>query len=169
MTSAESLIEAIQDEDRQLRAVLQECPARLLEGDLPESALNPKEALGHLAFWEELAVEFFKSRIARAAARGETSGRRVAEPVHPVNFEQRSRDELSRIRREPFAVIYRRYGETTATLIAFLNDQWENLSPAERSDFRIPLKHRRHHRLLLIGALQDAGCNISIQQRAEEA
>ena len=169
MTSAESLIEAIHDEDRQLRAVLQECPARLLEGDLGESALNPKEVLGHLAYWDELALDFFKTRVARAAAREENSGRRIAEPVYPVNFEERSREELARIRAESFAVVLRRYGEATATLIAFLNDQWEHLSQAERNDFRIPLKHRRHHRLLLIGALQNAGCTISIQQKAEEA
>jgi hypothetical protein len=38
-------------------------------------------------------------------------------------------------------------------LVRFLQNRWGDLSTKERQDFHVPLKHRRHHRLLLERAL----------------
>lgn len=143
MDRPDTLIAAIMDEDRLLRERLDLSPRELREVKGSGGTLSLKDTLGHLAFWDSFAVQFFNRKL-DGVDEGET---------RPVNFEQRNREELQRIRELPFDEVYLLYRSATRNLISFLRNRWHELSAQQRRDIRLPLKHRRHHRLLLDSAL----------------
>ena len=137
------LITEIRREDELLRQLLTACSAEQLEGSLPGGALNPKEILGHIAFWDRFAVDFFEQKLDAD----------TPTPQPPANFDRLSNEELERIRSESYTEVLDHYEVATAGLIAFLRLFWGRLSSTQQLDFSVPLKHRRHHRLLLERAL----------------
>ena len=137
------LITETRHEDELLRQLLTACSAEQLEGSLPGGSLNAKETLGHIAFWDRFAVEFFEQKL-------DTD---TPTPQPPSNFDRLSNEELERIRSESYAEVLNHYEAATAGLIAFLRLFWGRLSSTQRLDFSVPLKHRRHHRILLERAL----------------
>jgi len=58
------------------------------------------------------------------------------------------------VRALPFEEVIELYHQATRELVGFLRIRWPDLSAKQRQDFQVPLKHRRHHRLLLERALQ---------------
>jgi hypothetical protein len=146
MDAATNLLAAFADEDRLLMELIQRCrdEARELRG--PGGGLSLKETLGHLAFWDSFAVGFFQHKL--------TGG--DANDLSDIDFEKRNRQEMRRLRGLPFDEALALYREATASLAGFLSRHWRDLSERERADFLVPLKHRRHHRMLLEKALASA-------------
>jgi hypothetical protein len=141
----DSLIAALAREDQLLRRCIARCGPQRLEQSGRAGSLSPKEVFGHLAYWDDYTVDFFASRL---------DG--VGEGVPPPrNFEQLSRCELARIARLPFAEVERCYARATERLLEFLRRHWSDISPRQRHDFRVPLRHRRHHRQILEASLMD--------------
>lgn len=139
----QSLVDSIVEEDILLRTRLAECSSELREMRSPEGGLTFKETLGHIAFWDDFTISFFRGKLDRTSL----------DPLPPVNFEERSRDALRRMAALPFGEVLARYLEATGQLIAFLETHWAELSVRERHDFWVPLKHRRHHRIALFSFL----------------
>lgn len=138
-----SLVDAIFEEDSLLRQRLASCPPehRDISGD--DGTLSFKETLGHIAFWDEFTVDFFKAKTDIAT--------HVLPP--PANFEISSQEALQATRRLPFGEVLARYLEATGALMDFLRTHWPELSEKEKHDFWIPVQHRRHHRLALFSVL----------------
>ena len=143
----QTLADAIKDEDRLLRRRLAACPRDLREIRSPDGALSFKETLGHIAFWDTFAVEFFSTKLDVG----------LCAPTPPVNFEERSREALGAVEDLPFGEVLARYLESTGALLDFLKENWEKLSGREKHDFWVPLKHRRHHRIALFRGLDLVG------------
>jgi hypothetical protein len=143
MERLDRLVGAIQDEDRRLRDLLQQIPPDRREKAGPGGTLSVKETLGHLAFWDSFAVLFFESKL-----RGDGIVEGGA-----IDFEQRNRQEIKRLRALPWHDVLEMYCEATLHLAQFLRVHWSDLTDQERRDFATPLRHRRHHRLLLERAL----------------
>ncbi len=139
MERLDRLVGAIQDEDRRLRELLPQFPPDRREKPGPGGALSVKDTLGHLAFWDSFAVLFFERKL-----RGDGIGEGGA-----IDFEQRNRQEIKRLRSLPWHDVLELYIEATVHLAQFLRTHWDDLSDRERNDFATPLRHRRHHRLLL--------------------
>ncbi|MCB1182862.1 DinB family protein [bacterium] len=137
MTQRNTLIEALKEEDRLLRAHLAHLPRSDRERPAPDGGLSLKDILGHIAFWDEFTVRFFECKLDATS---------MALPP-PVRFEERSREALRRLRPLPFGEVLARYLEATEALLAFLAGSWDQLSEREKHDFWVPLKHRRVHRL----------------------
>jgi hypothetical protein len=140
-----TLVDAILDEDRLLRARLTTCPRDLRETRGPGGSLSFKEILGHIAFWDSFTVEFFHTKL----------DVRSFNPTPPVNFEERSRQALQDVADLPFGEVLARYLESTGALVDFIKEHWSALSPREKNDFWVPLKHRRHHRIALFTDLDE--------------
>ena len=155
MERLDRLVGALQDEDRQLRELLQRIPPDRREKAGPGGSLSVKETLGHLAFWDSFAVLFFECKL-----RGDET-----EAGGAIDFEQRNRQEIKRLRTLPWHDVLERYGDATLHLAQFLRSHWFELSDRERADFATPLRHRRHHRLLLERALS----SWQPRPRAEQA
>ncbi len=139
MERLDRLVGAIQDEDRRLRELLQQIPPDRREKAGPGGTLSVKETLGHLAFWDSFAVLFFERKL-RGDRMDEGGG---------IDFEQRNRQEIKRLRSLPWHDVLELYDDATLRLAQFLRAHWAELSDRERNDFTTPLRHRRHHRLLL--------------------
>jgi hypothetical protein len=145
--SCEPLIAALKDEDQLLRNHLKGCPRLLRETRGPDGALSAKETLGHIAFWDNFTVDFFSRKLDVGSC----------DPAPPINFEERSREALKEVQELPFGEVLARYLEATGALVEFVQASWERLTPRERADFRVPLKHRRHHRIALERAIRENG------------
>ncbi len=143
MSNPRNIVATIVEEDRLLRDNLTRCPVRFREIPGPGGSLSFKETLGHLAFWDTFAVEFFTQKLDQSTPK----------PEPPDDFEQRSRQELQRVRKLSFDKVLAYYSEATSRLLDFLEDFWGDLSEKQRRDFLVPVKHRRHHRLKLARAL----------------
>lgn len=159
MNRPDQLISAILEEDRLLRRRLEQCPEVLREVRESGGLLSFKDTLGHLAFWDSFAVRFFTRKLDGT----------VENDSPPLNFEQRNRQELKRVRQLSFAEVMKLYGEATRDLITFLNSRWHELSDKQRRDLHLPLKHRRHHRLLLEKTLGTQLDTDQLQEHEEEA
>lgn len=142
MDRLEALIASIVEEDRRLRALVDRLPPEVRERAESTGTASAKETLGHLAFWDGFTVRFFEDRL---------SDRRTGSGL--ADFEARDRQERKRLRGCPFAEVLATYDAATASLVAFLRDRWQALSDREHADLMTPLRHRRHHRLLLDRAL----------------
>ncbi len=138
-----TLVEAINEEDRLLRQYLALVPRSERDAEGPDGALSFKETLGHISFWDDFTVHFFQSKL------DDTS---CALPP-PVQFEERSREALRKMRKLPFGEVLGRYLESTGALVEFLKGNWGDLTEQEKHDFWVPLKHRRHHRISLAQGL----------------
>jgi len=139
MEKLDRLVGAIQEEDRRLRELLPQFPPDRREKAGTGGTLSVKETLGHLAFWDSFAVLFFERKL-----RGDRTDDGGA-----IDFEQRNRQEIKRLRSLPWLDVLERYDDATLRLAQFLRAHWADLSDRERNDFATPLRHRRHHRLLL--------------------
>ncbi|MFH1842564.1 MAG: hypothetical protein ABIF77_05105 [bacterium] len=139
MDRPDTLITALVDEDCLLRQLMAQWPPESRDVPGPGSNLSFKDTLGHLAFWDTFAVDFFTGKL----------GSSTEIPRQPVNFEEQSRLELERLRLLPFDEVLQFYSQATRGILDFLRENWAELSSRERLDFAVPLKHRRHHRLLL--------------------
>ncbi len=153
MENSDSLVAAIVDEDRRLRDLIDRFPPDRRDKEGPAGALSVKETLGHLAFWDSYAVLFFEGRLD-----GEGEG-------GVVDFERRNRQEMKRLRGLPWDEVLALYGDATVSLARFLSARWRDLSDKERLDFVTPLRHRRHHRMLLQRALE----GMEPRERADRA
>jgi hypothetical protein len=142
MDRLEALIASIVEEDRRLRALVDRLSPEARECAESTGMTNAKETLGHLAFWDGFTVRFFEDRL---------SDRRTGSGL--ADFEARDRQERKRLRGCPFAEVLTTYDAATAGLVTFLRDHWQALSDREHADLMTPLRHRRHHRLLLDRAL----------------
>lgn len=142
MDRLEALIASIVEEDRRLRALVERLPPEARERAESGAATSAKETLGHLAFWDGFTVRFFEDRL---------SDRRTSSGL--ADFEARDRQERKRLRGCPFTEVLATYEAATADLVAFLRTRWNALSDREHSDLMTPLRHRRHHRMLLDRAL----------------
>ncbi len=156
MNSWKMLVEAIMEEDRLLRERLMKCPRELRNLKGPQGALSFKETLGHIAFWDNFTVDFFSHKLDKASM----------DPGPLVNFEERSRKALKTISKLPFGEVLVRYLEATGALTSFLGEHWDELSPREKHEFWVPLKHRRHHRVSLFEALDEL---LLVKKVASEA
>jgi len=145
MKNRQILVDAIMEEDRLLRGRLARCPREARDKKGPQGALSFKETLGHIAFWDNFTVEFFSNKLDKTSLN----------PSPPVNFEERSVVALERVAQLPFGEVLVRYLEATGSLTHFLGQHWEDLSPREKHDFWVPIKHRRHHRISLFQALDN--------------
>ncbi len=144
MDRADALIAAITEEDRLLCDQLARCPQTLREMQGSGNSLSFKDTLGHLAFWDSFAVQFFNQRLDGM----------VRDESERINFEERNRQELKRLRELPYVEVHELYRKATRDLLAFLRQRWHELSGKERRDIHLSLKHRRHHRVLLENAFQ---------------
>lgn len=145
MQECNELIEAILAEDRTLRNRLTLCGGRLREAAGAAGTLSFKETLGHIAFWDDFAVHFFRRKLQDDSVRRES----------PEEFEELSRAALDRVRRQPFPEVLSTYIAATGQLVEFLRENWEKLSERERQDFWVPLQHRMHHRAALFQSLDE--------------
>jgi hypothetical protein len=158
MEKPDTLIALFMEEDRMLRQLLALCPVEDREVRGSGGTLSLKETLGHLAFWDSFAVRFFEDKLAG-----------TDNASLPRDFEKQSREELKRLRKLPFDDVLESYQNSTRELIAFLQNRWHELSAKQRLDFHVPLKHRRHHRLLLSRALASEGSGPEPDARTAQA
>ena len=151
-----ALIATIMEEDRRLREMLAARSCDLLEQPGPVGSMSAKEALGHLAFWDAYTVRFFEARLAGRPAESGLD-----------DFEERDRQERRLLRALPLAAVLETYRVATEGLIGFLRTRWRDLSDRERAELITPLRHRRHHRLLLERALAEIPARAAEPPREE--
>jgi len=143
MVNLEPLVAAIADEDRRLRALLDGIPAERRDRPVGEGIMSPKETVGHLAFWDGFTVRFFAAKLVGQVDRDEK-----------FDFERLNREQIRQLRSRPWDEVLAAYDAATAELLRFLGARWRELSADERECFLTPLRHRRHHRLLLARSLR---------------
>ena len=153
------LVEAYRNEDDLLRKRLSQCPVPWRERPGPGGRPSLKEILGHIAFWDDFTVEFFSRKLASGA---------IAPPA-PIDFERMSREAKSRFGSLPYGEVLGRYLESTAAIIDFLAERWDDLSGRERHDLWTPLRHRRGHRLTIEAALERWVPEAELEADAAEA
>lgn len=147
MECAAILVAAYAEENRRLLQLTTRFPLELRDVPGPDNRLSLKQTLGHLAFWDDYAVRFHVNRRA-----GESQ-----QPLTMDEFEDRNRQVLELICNDPFEDVLATYREATRMISAFLTERWDELDDDERENFRIPLKHRRHHRRRLSKLLESLG------------
>ena len=145
LKTRQNLVDAILEEDRLLRGRLNDCPAEWRSVRGPQGALSFKETLSHIAFWDNFTVDFFTHKL----------DLKSLSPGTVVDFEERSSLALEAAAKLPFGEVLARYLEATGALTQFLGQYWTELNPRQQSEFRVPLKHRRHHRISLFQALDE--------------
>ena len=138
------LVEAFRDEDTLLRRRIACSPADWKERPGPGGRPSIKDILGHIAFWDDYAVNFFTRKL--------DSGSMTPSP--PMDFEQMSREARLRFLGLPYGEVLGRYLEATGAIITLLTDRWDELSSREHHDFWTPLRHRRGHRIILETSLE---------------
>ena len=158
MSSVDTLIAAYADEDRRLREVARIFPIPYRDIPPENGKLSLKQTLGHLAFWDRYTVEFFDARCHARDVKNITLG----------EFEQRNRAELERLYDLPFEQVLDAYVSITNELQTFLREHWSDLDDQARINFTIPLKHRRHHRRLLVKALAVFAPDMVVEEEARE-
>ncbi len=144
MEKPDHLIAALADEDQRLNELIAGCPPERRERSGPGGMMGPKETIGHLAFWDSFAVAFFTRKLEGAVQR--ESG---------VDLERLNKQEMKQLRRRPWEDVLAAYRAATTDLVRFLRAHWRELSDDERAAFLTPLRHRRHHRLLLARSLRE--------------
>jgi hypothetical protein len=161
MDRLEALIASIVEEDRRLRELVDRLSPEARECAESTGTRSAKETLGHLAFWDGFTVRFFEDRL---------SDRRTGSGL--ADFEARDRQERKRLRGCPFAEVLATYDAATAELVAFLRGHWQVLSDREHADLMTPLRHHRHHRMLLdraLGAAPPSGAGPSAREESGRA
>ncbi len=131
------------EEDRRLRELILRFPAELRERPGEGKLLGLKQTLAHLAQWDGFTVRFFAAKIAGAPLPPDSFSR----------FETEKVEERERLCRLPFGRVLTAYARATEEMLSFLRRHWLVLTERERGDFRIPLRHRAHHRELLARSL----------------
>ena len=139
-----TLVKAIVEEDRCLRQLMAAFPRSGLDVRIREGSLSFKDTLGHLAFWDDFTSHFFQCKIDPLSCR----------VPPPADFEKSSREAMAAMSERPFGEVLVRYLEATGALLEFLENNWNDLSEKDRSNFWVPLKHRKQHRLALAEDLQ---------------
>lgn len=159
MDDVVTLIAAYAEEDRRLMELVARFPASTREIRGSERRLSVKQTLGHLAFWDDYAVRFYDSR----------GGQGRPKSLSPGQFEERNRQVLELICNDPFEDVLASYRSATRLLQGFLREHWQDLDARSRENFKIPLKHRRHHRRRLQELLAELGIgdpDQAVQERA---
>lgn len=141
LSSWQTLVDAILDEDRILRRRLAGVQPPLTDRRGPDGTLSLKETLAHIAFWDGFTVRFFEDKL---------QGR---DPAPPEDFTRQSEEAIYEAADLALEEVLTRYLEATGALVDFLGRHWDDLSEKEQKDFWVPLKHRRHHRVILFRAL----------------
>jgi hypothetical protein len=157
VNSWQTLVDAILDEDRILRRRLAGVQPPLSERRGPDGSLSAKETLAHIAFWDGFTVRFFEDKL------------RDRDPAAPEDFSRRSEEAIREAADLPLEEIHSRYLEATGALVGFLGRHWDDLSAKEQEDFWVPLKHRRHHRVILFRALDAMTGDVSSSEMAAGA
>jgi len=134
-----TLAEALRKEDRELRHFLAICPRILRDRAGLDGSLSVKDTLAHIAFWDDFTVRFFRRKLDAGS---------FPAPA-PEDFEEQDARALFRMSRLPFGEVLARYLEATGSLLDFIVECWSELTEKDMHNFWIPLKHRRHHRLIL--------------------
>jgi len=158
MSSVQTLIAAFADEDCRLRELAHMYPPAFRDVSPQSGKLSLKQTLGHLAFWDRFTVVFFESRMNDAEVDAPSLG----------EIEDRNRAELARIYDMPYEQVFELYISATSDIQTFLCEHWTNLDETERGNFNIPLKHRRHHRRLLLKALTVFAPELMDKKEAQE-
>jgi hypothetical protein len=159
MDKPDHLISALVEEDRLLRELLERFTPAQQEQAAAGGSLGVKETVAHLAFWDSFTVRFFRAKLDPEV-----------EPVAPpVDFEGQNSEELQRLCKLSFAEIMDLYSKSTRELLVFLQGHWHQLSGKQRHDFALPLKHRRHHRLMLAEMLARQGEGADSRENAGHA
>ena len=139
-----TLVKAIVEEDRCLRQLMAAFPRSSLDVGIRAESLSFKDTLGHLAFWDDFTSHFFRCKVDPLSC----------QVPPPADFEKSSREAMEAMSKRPFGEVLARYLEATGSLLEFLEKYWNDLSEKDRSNFWVPLKHRRQHRLALAEDLQ---------------
>jgi len=158
MDEAVMLIAAYAEEDRRLMELVDAFPVSARDHRGSDDQLSLKQTLGHIAFWDDYATRFYDTRCHHGAP----------EVLSPAEFEERNRQVLELLCNDPHEDVFTSYREATRMIAAFLREHWLDLDEASRENFKIPLKHRRHHRRRLRETLDDLGPNTPINDTLEE-
>ncbi len=148
---AEILIAAYREEDARLRRLAAAFPLRRRREVPPGCQRSLTATLGHIAFWDGYAVDFYSRRL---------DGRET-DTLTFQEFLARDAAEQQRWEQLPYRQALAAYTDTTRRLLDFLAARWEEMNPGLRDDFTIPLEHRRHHRKQL-----ERGLDHWLRQRA---
>ena len=147
MDGVVTLIAAYADEDRKLTELVAGFPVALRDAGGRRHRLTLKQTIGHLAYWDDFAVDFFLARC----------GEEHPQPLSFADFEAQNRDLIGQLCAQDWETILASYRDATRRLCAFLAEHWSELDDGARENFKIPLKHRRHHRRRLRELAADLG------------
>ncbi len=158
MDGVVTLIAAYAEEDRRLRDLVAGFPVALRDvcGRLHHQSL--KQTIGHLAFWDDFAVEFY-----HAYCRAEHP-----ESLTFSDFEAKNHFLLKELCAQDWETVLASYRRATCELCLFLTGHWDELETVARENFKIPLKHRRHHRRRLFELAAELGLAVGGPAAAEQ-
>ena len=159
MDGVVTLIAAYAEEDRRLMELAAGFPVALRDTGGRKHRLSLKQTIGHLAFWDDFAVDFYNARCHD----GHPAGLSFSE------FEKKNRHLLERLCAEEWEVVLASYRRATRELSAFLTEHWNDLDEEGRENFKIPLKHRRYHRRRLAELAEDLGLHPDGSAMTEQA
>ena len=154
-----TLIAAYAEEDRRLMDLVSGFPVALREVCARKHKLSLKQTIGHLAFWDDFAVDFYKAQC--------EEGR--PDSLSFADFEKKIRHLLERLCAEDWETVLASYRRATRELCAFLTEHWDHLEDDVRESFKIPLKHRRYHRRRLAELGQSLGLSPGASSMTERA
>lgn len=147
MDEAVLLIAAYAEEDRRFMELVDAFPVSARDHRGSEDRLSLKQTLGHIAFWDDYATRFYDTRCHHGAP----------EALTPEQFEERNQQVLELVCSNPYEDVLQTYREATRMIAVFLREHWLDLDETSRENFKIPLKHRRHHRRRLQEVLEELG------------
>jgi hypothetical protein len=140
MQSPDMLINALVDEDCRMREIVQKFPPELRDVSPGDDKLGLKDTLAHISYWDEFTVRYFEALY---------SGRKIPTPSFQ-DFEASTAELQQKLKSAPFGDIMDNYLRATRKLLGMLRTHWDMMKPEEHRNLALPLRHRRHHRRLLM-------------------
>jgi hypothetical protein len=159
MDGVVTLIAAYADEDRRLTELVSGFPESLRDTCGRRHRLSLKQTIGHLAYWDDFAVDFYRARCSEENP----------EPLSFAEFEEQNRDLIEQLCAQDWETILSSYRRATRRLCAFLTERWDELDEGARDNFKIPLKHRRYHRRRLSELADELGLTAGGATMTEQA
>jgi len=159
MDGVVTLIAAYAEEDRRLSELFVVFPVALRDAVGRRHRLSLKQTIGHLAYWDDFAVDFYLAYCSEDHP----------EPLSFAEFEEQNRHLVDQLCAQDWGTILSSYRRATRRLCAFLAEHWNELDEDVRDNFKIPLKHRRHHRRRLVELAEDLGLITDGPAMAEQA
>lgn len=158
MDGVVTLIAAYAEEDRRLMDLVAGFPVELRDvgGRLHRYSL--KQTVGHLAFWDDFAVEFYHAYCHEGCPAS----------LSFSDFEDKNRHLLKQLCDQDWEMVLANYRRATRELCVFLTSHWDELDEDARRNFKIPLKHRRHHRRRLADLAGELGLVLGEKAAAEQ-